>query len=79
KIEILNTKEEVVFCKDFIGTEQQLSENINIDFKAGYKIRLTGSEHHVRVKFYNEDQEPVPLNLTQNKSTVILNENGVAV
>lgn len=79
KIEILNTKEEVVFCKDFIGTEQQLSENINIDFKAGYKIRLTGSEHHVRVKLYNEDQELVPLNLTQNKSTVILNENGVVV
>nr|WP_269208186.1 putative mucin/carbohydrate-binding domain-containing protein [Streptococcus equi] len=72
KLEVLDTENQVIYTKDFIGTQVLEAKTETIPFKVGYKIRLTGSEHHTRVKFYDDYAVEAPLTLSKNQATLKL-------
>lgn len=76
KIEVLNLKGEIVFTKDFIGTERCGKNTEYIPFETGYKIRLTGKEN-VRVIGKDErGNRDTALALKERVEGIILQGNG---
>lgn len=78
KLEVLDTENQVIYTKDFIGTQVLEAKTETISFKVGYKIRLTGSEHHTRVKAYDEENKAVSLSLPKNKAEIRITKGGLA-
>jgi len=77
KIEVLNLKDEVVFTKDFIGTERCGKKTEYIPFETGYKIRLTGKEN-VRVLGMDErGNRDTALALKERVEGIVLQGNGL--
>ncbi|HEL0004432.1 TPA: hypothetical protein TVG27_001693 [Streptococcus equi subsp. zooepidemicus] len=78
KLEVLDLKDKVVYTQDFIGNQVLTAKTETIPFKVGYKIRLTGSEHHTRVKAYDEENKAVSLSLPKNKAEIRITKGGLA-
>ena len=79
KIEVLDSKGNVVYTKDFIGNVKLDAISESIPFEIGYSIKLTGAEQHTRAKIY-DDKDNVDSNITVRKaeSILLIQDSGIA-
>ncbi|MCO5542241.1 putative mucin/carbohydrate-binding domain-containing protein [Enterococcus faecalis] len=78
KIEILDLQDKIIYSKDFIGNKQLESETEKIPFEIGYKIRLTGSEHSLRVKSYDDNNIVKPIDLSEKIVELRIGKQGLS-
>ena len=78
KIEILDSNDNVVYSKDFIGNIALDGSSESIPFEVGYKIKLTGAEQHTRAIAYNDKNvQDSKMSFEKSESILLIENAGI--